>query len=126
VSFLGAYRGEAERAAFFGSIDIFALSSLGESFSYVCAEAMASGRPVVASRVGGIPEFVEHGRTGYCVEPRNPAAMATAIIALLENPEKLRAMGSEGREVAERKLSLDAHVETIAQLFEQLRASRKA
>jgi glycosyltransferase involved in cell wall biosynthesis len=58
---------------------------------------MAAGRPVVASRVGGIPELVAHERTGLLVEPADPTALADALLSLLRAPERCLAMGAAGR-----------------------------
>ena len=60
-------------------------------------EAMAHGCPVVATRVGGIPQLVEHGRTGLLVPPRDPAALRAAIETVLADPELGRRMGREAR-----------------------------
>ena len=78
-------------------LDIFALATRTEGLPVSILEAMAFGLPVVASRVGGIPEIVEHGITGILVRPDDPEAIASAIIGLLENPAKARKMGMSGR-----------------------------
>jgi glycosyltransferase involved in cell wall biosynthesis len=63
----------------------------------VLVEAMAAGRPVVASRVGGIPDLVRHGETGLLVTPRDDEAIAASISLLLSNPRKAERMGAQGR-----------------------------
>lgn len=77
---------------------VFALSSVSEASPNVIIEAMAAGLPVVATRVGGIPELVADGVTGMLVEPRNPASFADAIISLLTDEDRRRSMGEKGRE----------------------------
>jgi glycosyltransferase involved in cell wall biosynthesis len=77
---------------------VVAPSVIQEPFGLPVVEAMAAGRPVVASRVGGIPELVAHGRTGLLVEPAEPAALADALLSLLGAPERCRAMGAAGRQ----------------------------
>jgi glycosyltransferase involved in cell wall biosynthesis len=77
---------------------VFALSSASEASPNVIIEAMAMGLPVVATRVGGIPELVVDGTTGLLVEPCNPASFAEAIIALLTDETRCRSMGEKGRE----------------------------
>jgi len=77
--------------------DVFVLPSLAEPFGLVLVEAMALGKPVIATRVGGPLEIVEDGVTGLLVPPADPAAMAEAIRALLADPERRRAMGEAGR-----------------------------
>jgi len=77
---------------------VFALSSASEASPNVIIEAMAMGLPVVATRVGGIPELVVDDSTGLLVEPRDPTNLAEAIIALLTDEARRRSMGEKGRE----------------------------
>lgn len=81
-----------ERAA------VVACPSLREGFGLACAEAMAHGRPVVASAVGGLRELVADGETGLLVPPGDRAALGEAVRALLADPERRRRMGAAGRE----------------------------
>ncbi|NLW86657.1 MAG: glycosyltransferase family 4 protein [Planctomycetes bacterium] len=81
--------------------DLVVLPSLSDTFPLTILEAMACGRAVVATRVGGCPEEVEHGKTGLIVEPDNPAALADAMVTLLEDDELRNSMGVAGRERAE-------------------------
>ena len=67
----------------------------------VCIEAMAIGRPIVASRIGGIPELVDHGKTGFLVPPNDADALADNIDRLLSDPELMQKMGEAGRKKAE-------------------------
>ena len=78
-------------------MDLFVLPSLYEGFGIAILEAMAAEKPVVATTVGGIPEFVVPDETGLLVEPGNAAALADAIGSLLRNPERARQMGMRGR-----------------------------
>jgi glycosyltransferase involved in cell wall biosynthesis len=77
---------------------IFALASVREASPNVILEAMACGRPVVATRVGGIPELLLDGETGTVVEPGNPEAFAEALVDLLTNESKRQRMGLKARE----------------------------
>jgi glycosyltransferase involved in cell wall biosynthesis len=79
------------------AMDVFVLPSLYEGFGIAILEAMAAGKAVVATRVGGIPEFVVPGETGLLVEPGNAMALAEAIGCLLRDPEQARHMGNRGR-----------------------------
>ncbi|MCB9769276.1 MAG: glycosyltransferase family 4 protein [Candidatus Omnitrophica bacterium] len=90
-------------------VDAFALSDLlvlpvvrtpgdMEGFGIVLLEAAAAGKPTVATRMGGIPDAVEEGVTGYLVDPENYDAMAKRIIELILDPERARTMGEAGRE----------------------------
>ncbi|MBD3244261.1 MAG: glycosyltransferase [Chitinivibrionales bacterium] len=75
-------------------------ASLSESFCMPVAEAMSWGVPVVATRVGGVPEVVGDGAGGILVAPDDPAALAEALIAILGDPDKARRLGGAGRERA--------------------------
>lgn len=77
-------------------MDVVAVPSQMEAFGMVSIEAMALSKPVVAARVGGIPEVVVDGKTGFLVE-REPVALAQAILALLRNPERAAAMRKAGQ-----------------------------
>ena len=78
--------------------NIVVMPSRSEGMGRLALEAHGRGRPVVASAVGGLPEVVEDGETGVLVPPDDPDSLAKAIVALLENPERARAMGRQGRE----------------------------
>jgi glycosyltransferase involved in cell wall biosynthesis len=77
--------------------DLFLLPSESESFGLAALEALACGVPVIASDVGGLPEVVRHGETGLLVPPRDPAALARAIRALLSDEPRRAAMGLAAR-----------------------------
>jgi glycosyltransferase involved in cell wall biosynthesis len=87
--------------------DIFVLSSRSECLPMSVIEAMAAGLPVVASAVGGVPELVEHGRTGILVPPDDPALLADAIARLVADGGLRRRMGEAGRARAEALFDVD-------------------
>jgi glycosyltransferase involved in cell wall biosynthesis len=90
-------------------------SAAEEGTSNSILEAMACGRPVVATDIGGNREVVEHGTTGLIVPPRDPEALAQAILALLADPGRLEAMGDAGRRAVRSRFSLDTMIrETLA------------
>jgi glycosyltransferase involved in cell wall biosynthesis len=82
-------------------IDLLVLTSLWEGLPRVLPEAMASGIPVVASKVNGSPEAIKDGINGYLLPPRAIPEMAQKIIYLLQHPKKARAMGERGRELVQ-------------------------
>src|SRR5207302_6150954 len=73
-------------ASYYRAADVCVVPSRSESFGLVALEAAACGVPVVAAAVGGLRTLVEHGRTGYLVEGRDPAAFAAYVGEILDNP----------------------------------------
>ena len=92
------------------SADLFVVSSYLEGMGTSILDAMAAGLAVVATRVGGIPEIVEHDATGILVPPRDPEALAAAILDLAGDPARRAALGAKGRERV-RAFSADATAE---------------
>lgn len=109
-----------EAWAWMASFDLFVLPSLNEGMGRVLIEAMAFGKPVVASRVGGIPEIVLDGKTGILVPPKDPKRLAEAVIRLLSDPERARQMGEEGKKRIDSRFSADAMVLRIDHLYQEL------
>ncbi len=99
--------------------DILVLPSLNEGMGRVLVEAMAAGKPVVASNIGGIPDLVKHDHNGLLVRPGDEKALATSIKQLISNPQKARLMGQHGREFC-RQFSVEAMVEKIDTLYGKL------
>lgn len=98
VRFIG-YVEQEELPRWYAETDICVVPAIQyESFSYTCAQAMAAGRPVVASRIGGIPETVEDGVEGIIVTPGNVSELAEALITLAQNPSLRQSMGLAGRD----------------------------
>ncbi len=106
---------------FLSAASVCVSSSLGsEENSRAVGEYMAAGRPVAATTVGVIPEMVEDGVTGRLVPPRDPAALAEAIAALLEDPERAAKMGAAGRERAEKVFSRRAFARRLSVILDSL------
>jgi glycosyltransferase involved in cell wall biosynthesis len=91
-----------------------------EPFGIVAAEAMMRGTAVVASNTGGLAELVQHGETGILVPPSDPAALAGALLPLLENQPQADRIGMSGREFAMRYLTEDVFVDRFLCLYESL------
>lgn len=94
---------------------LFALSSVREGLPNVVLEAMACGLPVVATRVGGLEEAVEHGRTGLLARPRDPETLGRLMLELLNDEERRAALGRAGRRRAEERFAMN----TVARCFER-------
>lgn len=101
-------------------LDSFVLPSLAEGISNTILEAMASGLPVIATRVGGNPELVSEGRTGALVPAGDPAAMAQAIVEAARHPARARAAGEAGRAEVEQRYSMAAMVGRYQALYDRL------
>jgi glycosyltransferase involved in cell wall biosynthesis len=99
--------------------DMLVLPSLNEGMGRVLVEAMAAGKPVVASRVGGIPDLVRNDETGYLVPPADEKALGDGIKKLLDDPEKAKQMGQRGKERC-RQFSLEAMIEKLDNLYSDL------
>jgi glycosyltransferase involved in cell wall biosynthesis len=100
------------------ALDLLVLPSWWEPFGRVLIEAMASGTPVVATNLGGPPEIVRDGETGYLIPPLDSVAMADAICGILNRPHLRAAMGKQGRVEAERRFSLSEYVNRITAIYE--------
>lgn len=105
VRFLGFRRDIPQVMA---ALDIFVLSSLSEGTSMTILEAMAAGKPVVATRVGGTPALVDDGVSGLLVAPGAPSELAAALLRLVEDAELRRRLGEAGRAAVSRNYSLEA------------------
>ncbi len=97
VKFLG-FVSEEEKYSYYKHVDICIIPSIDEPFGIVLLEAMACGKPIVASNVGGIPFVVEDGKTGILVKPGDVDILAEKIIMLLQSEELREQMGMAGKE----------------------------
>jgi glycosyltransferase involved in cell wall biosynthesis len=128
---LVAERGLSERIRFLGfrpdaprlipAFDIVAVPSHVEPLGNATLEAMAAGRPVVGSRVGGIPEMIVDGVTGLLVPPHDAGRLGAALEALIRDPDRTRAMGRAGRERAAGAFSVSAHAGQVQEVYDRLR-----
>lgn len=106
------------------SFDVFVLPSLNEGISNTILEAMASGLPVIATRVGGNPELVEEGATGRLVSTEGPEELATALGDYLDRRPLVQAHGRAGRERVVARFSLERMVQGYVELYGRLIAGR--
>jgi len=101
--------------------DIFLLPSSSESFGLVALEAMSAEVPVVASNIGGLPEVVEHGFTGFLHDPEHLAGFVASCLRLLTHERLRRTMGRRARRVARERFFLDDMVDRYIRVYESLR-----
>ncbi len=113
----------ADKWAFMAACRVGVVPSLGsEAVSRAALEWMASGRPVIASRVGGLPDIVSDGVTGLLVPPGDSVALASALSSLLLDPAKAAALGAAGRERWYTEFSLDRFYHATNEVYEQATA----
>ena len=105
---------------FLPALDLFIMPSVSEGLGSSVLHAMAHGLPVVASRVGGLPEAVVHEQTGWLVEPNSPEKLATAIGVAVRDRERLALMGREGRRRAESLFGCEAMARKTESLYHEL------
>ena len=103
---------------YFEAFDIFVLPSLSEGLSSSILTAMAMALPVIATRVGGIPELVCDGENGLLVRPADSAGLAEAICRLAANPEERFKMGQMGRARMEKQFTLQRKIDETELLCE--------
>jgi glycosyltransferase involved in cell wall biosynthesis len=116
---LGHLDNDLYRSAF-GAAELLALPSDYEAFGIVLLEAAAAGLPVVATRVGGVPEAVAEGETGLLVDYGDPEALGAAIASLLSDATAAAALGAAGRERVTRDFTWESIVGRIEALYAEL------
>ena len=106
--------------ALLNSVTVVIVPSRSESLGLVAVQAAQMARPVVASRVGGLPEVVTHGETGLLVPPESPAALAGALAELLEQPDRAARFGQNAFERARADGGWQSHLDAYDALYRQL------
>ncbi|HDN73425.1 MAG TPA: glycosyltransferase family 1 protein, partial [Archaeoglobus sp.] len=110
---------EADKPLYYKSADIFVLPSREDCLPLVILESMSSGVPIVATKVGGIPEIVQHGETGLLVPPNDPHALATAIVYLLTNENIRKHIANKARNIV-KNYSWEKITEQTEKLYREL------
>ena len=123
---VGYLADEAMLAGALRDASIFVLPSYYEAFGLVLLDAMAQGTPVVATRVGGIPEFVEEGKAGLLVPPHDDVALAEALRTLWTDAPGRAAMGRYAREVVAPRYTWDALVDRLEAIYSEVLTGRIA
>jgi glycosyltransferase involved in cell wall biosynthesis len=112
--------------ALYARADVFVHATRFEGSSLVTLEAMAHGRPVVATRAGGIPDKVVEGQTGYLVEPADVDGLADRLARIAAAPAEARAMGERGRRLARERFAWPALADRAIGLYEELLEAGRA
>ncbi len=126
VQWINAMLPVSEVVQLYSHAAVFACPSIYEPFGLINLEAMACGTPVVASRVGGIPEVVVDGETGWLVPPGDPATLAEALRVSLADPTRARRMGEAGRRRVEAHFSWDRIAEHTLAVYRDAIAAKAA
>jgi glycosyltransferase involved in cell wall biosynthesis len=126
VEFLGFIE-HSDLPSLLAEFDIFAMPSIydDESFGVAALEASATGLPVVATNVGGVPEVVEDNKTGILVERGNVEELAAALEKLIVNPALRAKMGLAGRQLVEKKYDWSRNLLSMKSLYEKVLAGNR-
>ncbi len=95
------------------ALDVFVLPSFSETFGLVVVEAMAMGRPIIATNAGGLPEIITNGKTGLLVQPQDATAVAWAIHRILADAALRQSLGRLAREEAVKRYDFDSCVDSL-------------
>ena len=106
--------------ALYSACDVFVLPSLEEGFGVVLTEALASGKPLVGTKVGGIPAQIKDGWNGFLVEPGNEKQLAEKIRYLIDNPEERERMGKNSRKLAREEFDWKKIAERYLKVYEEV------
>ena len=111
---------QADVPSLLAGCEVVCLPSHAEGLPLVLLEAMAAGKPVVATAVGGTPELVVDGETGLLVPPGDPAALATALRSLLDDPARAEALGEAGRRRVRERFSAAAMCRAVLEVYDEI------
>jgi glycosyltransferase involved in cell wall biosynthesis len=105
---------------FFAAFDVFVLPSANEGTPVTAIEALASGCPVVATRVGGVPDVVQDGEDGILIDPGSPEQLANALVLLAGDPELRARMGAAGRTRTMPRYAVSRLIDDVDALYREL------
>jgi glycosyltransferase involved in cell wall biosynthesis len=106
--------------SFYKVADLFVMSSVDEGLGTAVLDAMALGKPVVATRAGGLPEIVHDGKTGRLVAPADPSALAEGIIEMLTHTELASTMANQGRAEVQKFFTIEAMVDGNIEVYQKI------
>jgi len=117
TTFTGVVQDPLAEGLYAASDVVCQMSRWEEVFGQVIAEGMAASKPIIGTRVGGIPEVIHDGLSGFLVPRRDTSAMAASILNLLRDPDLRRRMGQAGRRIATEKFNVKTNVGQVIQLY---------
>jgi len=118
--FFSGYVPECMLPYYYAAADVSVVPSVVEAFGLVVIEAMACAKPVIGSRVGGIPDMITDGTNGLLVNPKDPEALTEKICYLIENPKVAGEIGINARKSAEEEFSISSKADRILKLYQDL------
>lgn len=110
---------------FVALFDLFVLSSNSETSCFVVSEAMALGKPVIATSVGGVPELIDHGRDGWLCSPHDEVSLAEAMISLLQDERQAQELGRQAARRVREQRSLRTMANQVMAVYQQLMTERR-
>jgi glycosyltransferase involved in cell wall biosynthesis len=110
-------------AGYLSAIDVFCLPSLQQGIGVMMLEAMALGRPVIASGVGGVVSVIEDNRTGLIVPPSDSRNLADRIIELLQNRERAREIAATGQQMIRDRFNETRMLDEMIQVYREVQAA---
>jgi glycosyltransferase involved in cell wall biosynthesis len=113
-----------EKFAYFLDTDIFVYPSYSEGMPIAVIEAMASGLPIVATNVGGLPDLVIDGLNGILVDPGRPDQLAAALLTIASDPKLRRSMGEESARLAKEHFDIEHHVNQLVSIYDKVISDR--
>ena len=105
---------------YYGAADVIAMPSDSEGSPIALLEAMSAAKPVVATRVGGIPEIIDDHRTGILVPPRDPGALADALAHVLRKPLLAARLGAQARETVRRRFQVEGRLNALVDVYRRV------
>lgn len=125
VHYLGTFRDDLSLSLLYSAADVFILPSTQENLANTIMEAMACGTPCVAFEIGGMPDLIEHQKSGYLANPYWIDDLAKGIVWSIEDPDRHQQLSARSREKVEQEFTQDRQAHRYRSLFEELQSQRK-
>ncbi|HEY9751626.1 MAG TPA: glycosyltransferase [Coleofasciculaceae cyanobacterium] len=120
IRYVGAVEIDSFKAILYSAADLFLFPTRGETFGLVALESLACRTPVVSFQVGGVPDIVRHGQTGYLAAPETSEELAQGIMQLLDDPDMRQKMGQQGRQMALKEFSIELEAQRYIEVYAKM------